>query len=198
MIKIERKFIQQINNKSDINEHIQTLYDFAKECNHVTEMGVRWVSSTWALVYTNPKKIISYDIIRDQNIDEVISLCEEYNINYSFEEKDVLNIEIEDTDLLFIDTLHTYNQLISELEIHSEKVKKYIILHDTETFGEKDELIYNHASEKIKLKSSTKKGLMNAIKDFLVTPLGEKWEIYKHYTNNNGLTVLKNKKYEKS
>ena len=36
--------------------------------------------------------------------------------NYSFEEKDVLQLDIEPTELLFIDTLHTYNQLIKELE----------------------------------------------------------------------------------
>ena len=28
------------NTPSDINEHIDTLYNLAKECSHITEMGV--------------------------------------------------------------------------------------------------------------------------------------------------------------
>jgi hypothetical protein len=158
-------------------------------------MGVRWVSSTWPLVYSNPKKMISYDILKNPNITEVINLCNEYSINYSFEEKDVLQLEIEPTELLFIDTLHTYNQLIKELEIHSNKVSKYIVLHDTEHFGRKDEVIYEHASNVIKETSSTKEGLMTAVEDFLLTKLGQSWELFRVYKNNNGLTVLKNKSY---
>ena len=34
---------------------------------------------------------------------------------------------------------------------------------------------------------------MTAVEDFLTTELGQSWELHKVYTNNNGLTVLKNK-----
>jgi hypothetical protein len=195
MEKILEKYNQHKNTHSDINQHLETLYNLGKECSHITEMGVRWVSSTWPLVYSNPKKMISYDILKNPNITEVINLCNEYSINYSFEEKDVLQLEIEPTELLFIDTLHTYNQLIKELEIHSNKVSKYIVLHDTEHFGRKDEVIYEHASNVIKETSSTKAGLMTAVEDFLLTELGQSWELFRVYKNNNGLTVLKNKSY---
>jgi hypothetical protein len=158
-------------------------------------MGVRWVSSTWPLVYSKPKKMISYDIVTNPNITQVINLCNEYSIDYSFQERDVLQLEIEPTELLFIDTLHTYNQLIKELEIHSNKVSKYIVLHDTEHFGRVDEVIYKHASNVVKSNPTTKQGLMTAIEDFLTTELGQSWELHKVYTNNNGLTVLKNKNY---
>ena len=47
---------------SDINEHLPTLKKYAKECEHITEMGVRWVVSTYALLMGKPKKLISYDI----------------------------------------------------------------------------------------------------------------------------------------
>jgi cephalosporin hydroxylase len=160
-------------------------------------MGVRWVSSTWPLIYSNPKKIISYDIVTNPNIIEVINLCNEYSVDYSFHERDVLQLEIEPTELLFIDTLHTYNQLISELKIHSNKVSKYIVLHDTDFFGRVDESVYEHASNLIKENPTTKQGLMTAVEDFLSTELGQSWEIFKIYKNNNGLTILKNKSYIK-
>ena len=195
MEKILEKYNEHKNTPSDINEHLETLYNLGKECSHITEMGVRWVSSTWPLVYSNPKKIISYDIVTNPNIIEVINLCNEYSVDYSFQEKDVLQLEIEPTELLFIDTLHTYNQLINELKIHSNKVSKYIVLHDTEFFGRVDESVYEHASNLIKENPTTKQGLMTAVEDFLSTKLGQSWELFKIYENNNGLTVLKNKSY---
>jgi hypothetical protein len=197
MEKILEKYNEHKNTPSDINEHLETLYNLGKECSHITEMGVRWVSSTWPLVYSNPKKIISYDIVTNPNIIEVINLCNEYSVDYSFQEKDVLLLEIEPTELLFIDTLHTYNQLIKELEIHSNKVSKYIVLHDTEFFGRVDEVVYEHASNFVKNNPITKQGLMTAVEDFLLTDLGQSWELFKIYKNNNGLTILKNKSYIK-
>ncbi len=191
MEKIKIKFLEQTQIQSDINEHINTLYEYASKCNHITEMGVRWVSSTWGLLYSKPEKMISYDIVTNPNINEVINLSEECGINYSFVESDVLSINIEPTELLFIDTLHTYNQLILELKQHSSNVSKYIILHDTETFGFNDEVIYNHASNIVKSVNNNKQGLMNAVTDFLETELGKSWEILHHFKNNNGLTILK-------
>jgi hypothetical protein len=191
MKEIITKYEEHCNNPSDINEHLPTLLKYAKECNHITEMGVRWVSSTWALLLSNAKKIISYDITQHKNIQTVLELTKKHNINYSFIVSDVLNVEIEKTDLLFIDTLHTYNQLTKELLLHSEKSSKYIILHDTTTFGYVDENIYKHASPNIKNQKITKQGLWNAVLDFLNTEQGKNWTIFEKYENNNGLTVLK-------
>jgi hypothetical protein len=137
--------------------------------------------------------MISYDIVKNPNINEVINLTREYGINYQFVETDVLKLEIEETELLFIDTLHTYNQLICELDLHSEKCTKYIILHDTTAFGEVDEVIYNHASSEIKNVQKFKEGLWNAVLDFLNSEKGKNWEIKERFTNNNGLTILKRK-----
>ena len=114
-------------------------------------------------------------------------------INYEFIESDVLNINIEQTDLLFIDTLHTYNQLLSELKLHSTKVNKYIILHDTVSYGQIDEQVYNHASPIVKNMENNKTGLTNAINDFLLLDVGKTWFVSKEFKNNNGLTVLEKK-----
>lgn len=193
MEKIQQIFEQHKVKPSDINEHLETILEFSKECSHITEMGVRWVSSTWPMLLSNPKKMISYDIVTYPHIKEVLNLSKEYNIDYQFIQADVLSIEIEPTELLFIDTLHTYNQLVSELELHSDKVSKYIILHDTEHFGRIDEEIYQHASNQIKYKNKSKAGLMTAVEDFIETEKGKSWNIFKIFTNNNGLTILKRK-----
>jgi len=46
----------------DIREHLDTLREYASRCNSVTELGVRWVVSTWALMAGRPKRLTSFDI----------------------------------------------------------------------------------------------------------------------------------------
>lgn len=178
------------NTPSDINEHLQTLMDYSKECDHVTEFGVRWVVSTWAFI-VYPKRIIFYDIKYDINIEELKNITKEYDIDFEYRISDVLHTEIEQTDLLFIDTLHRYNQLYLELTIHNKKVNKYIILHDTTLFGHMDEGLYSHASDIVKNNFTSKNGLKQAINDFLETDDGKNWIVFREYINNNGLTILK-------
>lgn len=191
--KIDEIYLKYKNTPSDINEHLETLKNFASECETVTEMGVRDVVSTWALLSAKPKKIISYDIRYHTNIENVKKMALDNDLNFSFFVQDVLTVNIDNTDMLFIDTLHTYNQLVSELKLHSKNVNKYIILHDTTTFGEKDEFIYNHASDLVKNTKTEKQGLKKAIDDFLKFDDGTNWLIHREYINNNGLTILKRK-----
>lgn len=176
---------------SDINEHLDTLHTYSSKCNHVTEMGVRGVLSTYALLYGNPSKgLISYDILHPEHYGGTLKLIEElakeYNIPYEFKIGDSLSIDIDPTDLLFIDTWHTYNQLHSELNLHSGMVSKYIILHDTTT--------YAHRGEPLTSKNTfvgevdLTKGLWDAVEEFLSNT--DEWEVEKRYTNNNGLTIL--------
>ncbi len=188
MQKIIEKYKEQCSIKSDINEHLPILYDYAKNCSHITEFGVRGVVSTWALLASKPNKFICYDI-SNLDLDEPKKLCKENKINFSFIMNNVLDVSIEITDLLFIDTIHTYHQLFTELSMHSEKVKKYIIMHDTMTYGENDEPCYIHNYNCPIV--TGKKGLKLAIDDFLKSEFGKKWEIITILENNNGLTIIK-------
>ncbi len=193
MEKIETEFKLHSEHPSDINEHLPTIYEYAKKCDHVTEMGVRWVSSSWALLRANPKKIVSYDIIKDPNVQQLIDASAEYGINFHFIEQDVLKADIEDTDMLFIDTWHTYKQLFAELNLHAGKVKKYILFHDTVSYALVDEGTYDCLSEIALDMKSEKQGLVAAINDFLATEKGQQWEIERVYSNNNGLTIMRRK-----
>jgi hypothetical protein len=192
MSLIQKKYRINKDTPSDINEHLDVIFELSKQCDTLVEMGVRWVVSTWAMLASKPKKMISYDIsYHDKTkIDEVIKAASEEGIDYQFILSDVLQIDIDGCDLLFIDTLHTYSQLRQELEKHAKFVNKFIVLHDTETFGNIDENVYQHASSKATLLSGNV-GLKNAISDFLTEEgEGKNWKIKHVYTNNNGLTVL--------
>ena len=148
MINLEEKVNQLYNTKSDINEHLPTIIRYGQECDHITEMGVRSILSTWGWLAAAPKKkLISYDLQNPSNwggnINDVEETAKAYGIDFEFIEADVLKIDIEETDLLFIDTWHHYNQLTAELKKHSDKVKKYICFHDTTSYEHHSEPIFS-------------------------------------------------------
>lgn len=179
------------NTPSDINEHLPVLRKYAEQCETVTEMGTRFVVSTWAFIEARPKKLTCCDIRYDffEPSEYIVNKkCQEYGIDFKFIECDSLKVDLEQTDMLFIDTLHTYNQLLGELSRHSKNVNKWIALHDTVLFGYRDEDIYGHASDLIRDKTTKKVGLMNAVLDFLEE--NKNWQLKESFTNNNGLTIL--------
>jgi hypothetical protein len=190
-ITLDEKFTQITNEPSDINEHLPVLKRYAEECTHVTEMGVRWVVSTYAFLAARPERLISIDMQHpstwNASLDDVESYAEEINCNYTFWLTNNLEIEIEETDLLFIDTWHSYKQLKAELNLHASKVKKYIILHDTVLYGTQDEL--NSYDAWGWVNESEEKGLIPALDEFLEN--NENWIRHEVLTNNNGLTILK-------
>lgn len=186
--KTAEKYDHFCKTPSDIHEHLPTLANLAVECEHVTEMGVRNVVSTWAFLLGRPAVLRCYDIHKSENIDEALVEAKALDIDMTFTEADVLKIEIEETDLLFIDTLHQYTQLKKELALHSKKVKKYLVFHDVETYGVRPEPADWQTPEIMKNFVHGDKGIMYAITEFLNE--NKEWTVKQHYKNNNGLLVL--------
>jgi hypothetical protein len=140
------------------------------------ELGVRNGVSTRALLAGRPNSLFCCDI---NPIPEVISdLARDAGVswNYAQQSSIVPGIGGVYVDMLFIDTLHTKDQLAAELRRYSSYVQKWIVLHDTETYGFDGE--------------GGGRGLKDALIDFLLEhPMG--WRVEVHYKNNNGLTVLR-------
>lgn len=176
MLEIESKYKQLCETPSDINEHLPTLMKYASECEHITEMGVRYIVSTYALLMGKPKTLISYDILdcHWQPIAEAVK----GTTDFQFKLGNTLHIQIEPTDFLFIDTLHNYDQLREELRLHADKAKKYIGFHDTSSFE-----WYGESYDGI-----PRKGIWPAIQEFLEA--NPHWRIKERFRNNNGLTIL--------
>ena len=130
----------------------------------------------------------SYDLVQTPELSRILETIRGEPFDYRFIIGDTLAIEIDEVDLLFIDTLHTYNQLRTEMKLHAGKTRKYILLHDTASFGRVDEDMYGRASHRVKEMKKTKAGIRTAMEDFLEAN-GE-WSIELDVANNNGLTVL--------
>lgn len=169
-----------------IYEHLPTIRDLADECESAYELGVHKVTSTWAfLAAPRLKKLISVDRVHPSHLGGDLALAEnaakEVGKHFQFIQNSTLNVSPEPVDLTFIDTWHVYDLLMQELERFAPTTRKYIVLHDTETFGTVGE-------------DRVSKGLRFAVDEFL----GRHPEWYKkaHYTNNNGLTVLARRETE--
>jgi Methyltransferase domain len=122
---------------SDIYEHIETLYQYAKQCQHITECGVRAAVSSWAFLKglqdngAVVKRLVGVDIEYHPNIGHVEAAANQNGISFRFIHMNDVMAVLEPTDLLFIDTWHNYGHLKRELATHADKTKRFIILHDT-------------------------------------------------------------------
>jgi hypothetical protein len=166
--------------ESDIHQHLLRLAQLARECNHVTEFGVRSGMSTFSFLHGLSNKsrpvLRSYDLGDPYNI---FALRPQLQVDWLFRHGSTLEVDvIEETDLLFVDTLHTYGQVKGELERHGNQARKYIVFHDTVSFGLVGE---DHRQPGINL----------AIQEFMRD--NPHWVLFEHYENNNGLTILTRK-----
>lgn len=198
--QIEKKYQKLCRKKSDINEHLPTLYKYATECESILETGVRGCVSSWALIYgllnnnSEQKRILLNDI-NPCPITSLLSATETLNIQLDYIWQNNLQIDLQENyDLIFIDTWHVYGQLKRELKKFSKIANKYIIMHDTTVDG--------IDGETIRLKMNAKKqsfdtgipedeilkGLLPAIDEFLAK--NSLWHLKEKYTNNNGLIIL--------
>jgi hypothetical protein len=163
----------------DINEHMLRLAQLARQCEHVTEFGVRTGMSTYSFLHglsDKPSAILrSYDL---HDFFNVFAIRNQLEIDWTFRQGSTLEADvIEPTDLLFIDTLHTYAQVKGELERHGNQARKYIAFHDTVAFGV--------------LGEDNGTGINLAIQEWMRD--NDHWVLFEHYENNNGLTILTRK-----
>lgn len=178
---------------SDICEHMPILRELAERCEHVTELGMRRANgSTVAFLAGQPETFIAYDLepryIVSTTVADLLNVAVVDGKwtgrigRTKFEPRvgDSLKIVIEPTDLLFIDTWHVYKQLFAELMRHGDpveqKVRKYIVLHDTHTFGWEGE-------------DGSKPGLRTAAWHFQKQTMPQ-WGVKLDVPFNNGLIVL--------
>jgi hypothetical protein len=171
----ESEYFWARRNPSDINQNVHLLNLLAQQCESVVEMGVRAGISTRAFLLS-PVRLTSYDIELDLRVTELFELAKKLGRDVQYLQADVLKIQIEPCDLLFIDTLHTYDQLRQELRLHGNQAQKYLAFHNTHTFGLCGE------------DGRDAKGLLSAVIEFVMA--NPHWRFHTHRTNNNGLTIL--------
>lgn len=174
---LQSLYPQLASTPSDINEHLPTFKRYAKQCNSVTELGVRNIVSLWAWLDSRVPVVRAYDLNQPpaENLRYAEAYAVEHSIDFKFMQADVLQITLEPTDLLFIDTWHVYPQLVKELQLHGEVAQKFMMFHDTTLYGRSGE-------------DGSARGLQDALDEFLLE--SDSWRVREKFNNNNGLTVL--------
>jgi hypothetical protein len=160
---------------SSVKPHLDIFVNYGSQCKVVTEFGVETGCSTVAFLMSGCKKVYSYDVVITPNARMVEHAAREDKRHFRLYEKDNLKAKIKKTDLLFIDTDHWYGQIKAELLTHHKRVRKWILMHDTETFG-----IVNPFDGR--------PGMKAAIYEFLEDH--PEWQMKEHYEIGHGLTVL--------
>lgn len=183
---LQERFDRVRHEPSDISAHTGLLYDLACQCDHVTEMGVRSGVSTTFLYHAlahakrksqRPRILICYDIHACSCSKDFERFAQGPRMpSFEFHQTSSLLAYIDPTEMLFIDTLHAYAQLVEELDRHWQRVKRWIVLHDTTSFGTHDE------------GNIPGPGIWQAVEEFVDE---HPFEIETRDTKQNGLTVLR-------
>lgn len=193
---IAQKYEQLRASPSDINELLDLLSYYSLGCPVITEFGTRRCVSAYAFLLAQPAKFITYDIERYPEVEELEALARAEGHNLTFHQQDVLEVDIEPTDVLFIDTFHTAEQCALELERHADKVYGRLIFHDVHTFWEKGEQPYEGVTVLWQEQDTapgvnhftTFRGLKYAIEPFMAAH--PEWKEIYRTDKNNGLLVL--------
>ena len=186
---------------TDMWPHMPTLARYASYCKHITEFGVGPehlnLNSTWAWLYgltqspEQEKSLLLYDLFPNKHIDDVMRLAEAVGIRCEFTLANSLEITIEPTHLLFIDTEHTYQHCLAELERHQANVQGFIILHDTAgKYAHWEDWPYNHERRGALASHPEWYGMWPAVESFLERHVD--WRLYERDDRNAGITILTN------
>lgn len=173
-MNFEKEYQDACARDTDIHEHLPIISELTSQCNHVTELGVGWAQSTRAFLRHNIE-LHSYEFMPQPGIVEFFEQAKNAGRNVTLHIDDTRKVEIAETDLLFVDSLHIYEQVQKELELHAGKARKYIGFHDTTTYADNGEF--------------GGRGIWPAIQEFI--DAHPEWQLVERRTNNNGLTILK-------
>jgi len=165
--------------KRDLDEHLPYLREIGSKCEHITEISKRKESFV-AFAASRPKKFVSHNIEPSELSDYVEHVCTETEFERTTNHTHEIE-SIEQTDMLFIDTTHTYGTMMDELNKFAPSVKRFIIARGTKNNGEIGE--------------DGGPGILVAMRDYMKK--NPKWSVIHYTPNQYGLTVLGRLKKDK-
>lgn len=161
----------------DIHEHLPTLRRLAKECDHITEFGVRTGNSSTAFLVGLSEReglssLIGYDIDPKGTPFPANELPAKLSWYVHQQDTVAQGFRIDATELLFVDSCHDYPHVIQELRQHHAQISRYIVMHD------------------VSPQWAGGFGPLKAMIEFLETDGRGVWHLKEYHLNNNGLAVL--------
>jgi hypothetical protein len=157
----------------DLNQHIPKLTELASQCDHVTDISERR-ESVIGLAAGNPGRLISYNTDWNHGLVRLLQTMAPNATIMELPHNSPKPLDINPTDLLFIDTRHSGEMLLEDLRHYSRVVRRWIARHDTQTY--------------LGTGPDGKAGFHWAIRTFLDE--NPDWFVAYHTGKQHGLTVL--------
>jgi GT2 family glycosyltransferase len=157
-----------------LKEYMPIIKQYLDDIDDAVVFGVKNGESTIIMLSSNIKKLTTYGSKRFKLAHSLKELATETDFNYI--RQNTLEANINEVDLLFLDSYRSYDWIKSELAKHADKAKKYIFIHGTKLFDKIGE-------------DGRRPGITAAIDEFINTK--DSWAIEKKYDAANGLTILK-------
>jgi predicted O-methyltransferase YrrM len=156
-------------NSGDMSSRLDWIKDNFAGLDSITEIGTYQGCSTSAWLKCLPKKLTCIDIVKNLDDATFKNAATAAGIVFEYIISDCLKLEIDQTDLLFIDTIHTEEQVFKELLLHGEKANTYLAFHDVNP-----------------KKWTTKHGI-----DKWLAVTNTRWTVYFDDNSGDGFLVLK-------
>lgn len=174
--------------QSAIRVHLPRLRALAEGLELVVEFGVKkGASSSAFLVAAN--RVLSYDLVETKSARELERLAGD---RWSYRLGDSRTADVPPCDLIFFDTQHDYDTLKAELDAHGRQASRYLVFHDTTTFGSiaANGELGTHRWQYVVGQSVPREhlGIRHAIDEWLIAERA--WRIAASYWESHGLLVL--------
>lgn len=168
--------------------HLPRLRALAEGLELAVEFGVKRGASSSALLL-GAHEVVSYDVVETADARLLERLAGE---RWTYCLADSRTADVPPCDLLFVDSLHTYDQVAAELTAHAGKVRRWLVFHDTITFGsigakgESGQHLWTYAAGQSVPRGAL--GIRPAIDELMIRD--PSWRLRAHYTDSHGLLVL--------
>lgn len=174
---IDKAYADLLSAPSDMRDHLPKLKEIAAG-RRVIEFGTRRGVSTVALLAGRPRSLITYDIIRTQDVDKLEKMAAEADIPFEFRNEDIEKLdEVPACTCGFVDAMHNADSVAQYLVLLFEAGASLIALHDTASF--------KHAGD-----LPGTRGVYDAVEDFIRA--FPEWRITYHTDACYGFTVIEN------
>jgi hypothetical protein len=148
------------------------MFQYAKKCINGMELGFGQGRASFALLL-GLERLYSVDTYHEPNIKNM--LVDYFGDKLITIESETFDfVDYDSVDLLLVDSVHTYDQVKKELKAHSLKINKYIMFHDTVSYGA--------------IGQDNNDGIVKAINEFLEE--NKEWKIIYEVSNNHGFMIL--------
>ena len=168
---------------SAMSPHMPTLRALAEECETAVEFGVRRCMSTIALL-AGGVSLWSFDIDWPERYEWIRGKIERAAGGkwHPMRVSSIAPVAVLPLDLLLHDSLHNYDHVKAELDLHADSISRFLVFHDTVSHGKHGQ------SDSCGEPDPDIRGIMPAIKELMERD--PTWHVKAHYKNSAGLMVL--------